>query len=130
MKREAAGIDFPRFTKYASRFTYYQRTGLGEKITNFRDLQVWQLGKQIVLSVYRITKVFPADERFGLISQMRRAAVSIPSNVAEGFNRLGNKEYRQFLYIALGSCGELETQAEVSCDLGYLSKEERDSLLE
>ena len=61
---------------------------------------------------------------------MRRAAVSIPSNVAEGFNRLGNKEYRQFLYIALGSCGELETQAEISSDLGYLSKEERDSLLE
>ena len=103
---------------------------MGDKITNFRDLQVWQLGKQIVVNVYRATKEFPADERFGLISQMRRAAVSIPSNVAEGFNRRNNKEYCQFLHIALGSCGELETQVEVSFDLGYLPQEERGRLVE
>ena len=61
---------------------------------------------------------------------MRRAAVSIPSNIAEGFNRHGNKEYRQFLYIALGSCAELETQIELSRDLGYLDEAKRDELLE
>ena len=73
------------------------------KIKNFRDLQVWKLGR----------KHFLREELYGLAAQMRRAAVSIPSNVAEGFNRRHNKEYRQFLYIALGSCAELETQIEV-----------------
>lgn len=67
---------------------------------------------------------------YGLVAQMRRAAVSIPSNIAEGFNRQHNKEYRQFLYVALGSCAELETQLEVSCDLGFLTKEGVSPLLE
>ena len=74
------------------------------KIKNFRDLEVWKLGKAICLDVYRLTKPFPKDELYGLTSQMRRGAVAIPSNVAEGFNRAHNKEYRQFLHIALGSC--------------------------
>ena len=99
-------------------------------IRNFRDLEVWQLGKKIVLRVYQITKAFPREERYGLTAQMRRAAVSIPSNIAEGFNRYNNKEYRQFLYIALGSCAELETQIELACDLGYLDATGRDQLLE
>ncbi|MDH4152843.1 MAG: four helix bundle protein [Nitrospira sp.] len=76
------------------------------KIVQFRDLKVWQLGKEIVLDVYTIRKQFPREEVYGLMAQMRRAAVSIPSNVAEGFNRIHNKEYRQFLYVALGSCAE------------------------
>jgi four helix bundle protein len=100
------------------------------KITNFRDLDVWKLGKDIVLDVYRATAVFPKDEMYGLVSQMRRASVSIPSNVAEGFNRLHNKEYRQFLYVALGSCAELETQVEIAMDLRYLGSQDRNLVLE
>ena len=65
-----------------------------EKIRNFRDLEVWKLGKVLVLPVYRVTKGFPQEELYGLVSQMRRAAVSVPSNVAEGFNRKHNAEYR------------------------------------
>ena len=103
---------------------------MGDKIRKFRDLEVWQLGKKIVVAVYQGTRNFPADERFGLTSQMRRASVSIPSNIAEGFNRYGNKEYRQFLHIALGSCAELETQIELSCELGFLKEEAAAELLE
>ena len=101
-----------------------------DKIRNFRDLEVWQLGKKIVVAIYKGTRNFPTDERFGLTAQMRRAAVSIPSNIAEGFNRFGNKEYRQFLHIALGSCAELETQIELSCELGFLKEEAAAELLE
>lgn len=100
------------------------------KIKNFRDLEVWRLGKEIVLDIYKITKSFPREELYGLAAQMCHAAVSIPSNVAEGFNRRHNKEYRQFLYISLGSCAELETQLEVSCDLKYLQPEKDSAILE
>jgi len=100
------------------------------KIKDFRDLAVWKLGKDIVVDVYRASKGFPKEEIYGLVGQLRRAAVSIPSNIAEGFNRQHNKEYRQFLYIALGSCAELETQLEVSCELGFLTKEAGSPLLE
>ena len=100
------------------------------KIMNFRDLEIWKLGKEIVLDVYRTTGPFPKDEMYGLVSQMRRASVSIPSNVAEGFNRLHNKEYRQLLYVALGSCAELETQVEIAADLGYLEGTLQDRLIE
>ena len=99
------------------------------KITNFRDLQVWQLGKEVSLDVYRATKTFPREEMYGLIAQMRRAAVSIPSNIAEGFNGKHNNEYKQFLYIALGSCAELETQTEISASLGFLSEQNKEQLL-
>ncbi len=100
------------------------------KIRNFRELDVWKLGKKIVLDVYRVTKDFPKEEMYGLVAQMRRAAVSIPSNVAEGFNREHNPEYRQLLYVALGSCAELETQIEVAHDLGFLLVGDRDEVLE
>ena len=100
------------------------------KITNFRDLEIWKLGKEIVLDVYRTTGPFPKDEMYGLVSQMRRASVSIPSNMAEGFKRLHNKEYRQLLYVALGSCAELETQVEIAADLGYLEGTLQDRLIE
>ena len=91
---------------------------------------MWKLGKGIALEVYELTKYFPKEETYGLTSQMRRAVVSIPCNVAEGFNRFHNPEYRQFLYIALGSCAELETQIEVSFDLSYISMAVRDQVLE
>ena len=100
------------------------------KIKSFRDLDVWKLGKKIVVNVYQVTKEFPKDELYGSVGQMKRAGLSIPSNVAEGFNRIHNREYRQFLYIALGSCAELETQIEIALELGYLSQINHDELLE
>lgn len=100
------------------------------KARSFRDLEVWRLGKEIVTHVYRVTAEFPREELYSLVAQMRRAAVSIPSNVAEGFNRRNNKEYRQFLFIALGSCAELETQTEVAHELKFLGTAGRDGLLE
>ena len=100
------------------------------KIRNFRDLQVWQSGKTLTMDIYKLTSLFPREELYGLVSQMRRAAVSIPVNIAEGFNRFHNKEYRQFLYIALGSCAELETQLEIACSLEYIKINDRDIVLE
>lgn len=104
--------------------------GMMAKITSFRDLDIWRLGKEIALKIYEVTRDFPKEELYGLVMQMRRAALSIPSNIAEGFARLHNREYRQFLYIALGSCAELATQIEISFDLGYLGGTTKDSLLE
>jgi len=100
------------------------------KIKNFRDLNIWKLGIEIVERVYKATKNFPKDELYGLTSQMRRCAVSIPSNIVEGFARKHNKEYKQFLYIALGSCAELETQIEISLRLRYLTQSDHKELLE
>ena len=97
---------------------------------NFKDLKVWQLGKQIAIDTYRLTRHFPHEERFGLSSQMRRCAVSIVSNIAEGFNRYHNKEYRQFLYIALGSCAELESQLEIAHALEYIAGDRHIDLFE
>jgi len=92
-----------------------------EKIINFQDLRIWQKGIEIVKDIYILTKRFPKEELYGLTSQMRRSAVSIPSNIAEGFRRYHNKEYKQFLYIALGSCAELETQIIIANELDYIS---------
>ena len=103
---------------------------MGEKIVNFRDLDVWKLGKEITVNIYRITKTFPKEELYGLTSQMRRAAVSIPSNISEGFNRYHNKEYKQHLYFALGSCAELETQVEVAYELDLLDRDSKNEILE
>lgn len=94
-----------------------------EKIQSFKQLRIWNKGIEIVESVYCLTKIFPKDEQYGLISQMRRAAVSIPSNIAEGFKRFHPKEYRQFLHITLGSAAELETEAIIAQKLGYLNDE-------
>jgi four helix bundle protein len=99
-------------------------------VRNFRDLDVWQNGRRIVIDTYKVTSRFPAEARYGLIAQMRRAAVSIPSNISEGFCRAHQREYRRFLFIAIGSCAELETQVELSTDLGFLDPEQRDILLE
>lgn len=99
------------------------------KIRDFRELNIWKLGKQIVLDTYEATRNFPKDELFELTSQMRRAAVSIPSNIAEGFNRSYTKEYQRYLFMALGSCGELETHVEIACSLAYLGVDEKEQLL-
>ena len=107
-----------------------ESAGRRTRSRNFRDLEIWKKGMEIVREVYRATGAFPRTERFGLTDQMRRSAVSIPSNVAEGFNRLHNKEYRQFLYVALGSCAELETQVEIAGDLAYIDDNRKALLLE
>ena len=101
-----------------------------DKIRNFRDLDVWQEGIEIVKDVYKAAESFPKQEVYGLTSQMQRCSVSIPSNIAEGFNRFHDKEYRQFLYIALGSCSELETQIEIAGHLKYISENGKACLLE
>ena len=93
-----------------------------------KDLIVWQRAMQLVLDVYRCTKVFPREETYGLTSQMRRAAVSIPSNIAEGKGRYSRKELTQFLLHARGSLLELETQIEIARALEYLASEEAEAL--
>ena len=101
-----------------------------EKIRNFRDLDVWKKGIEIVKDVYKNVDGFPKQEVYGLVSQMRRSSISIPSNIAEGFNRFHNKEYKHFLYIALGSCAELETQIEIAVQLDYIDEQKKAVLLE
>ena len=86
----------------------------------YKDLSVWKLGMDLVIEIYKVTMKFPKEELFGLVSQMRRAAVSIPSNIAEGSGRRNTKEYIQFLYIAKGSLLELETQMEIASRLNYI----------
>ena len=90
---------------------------------HFRELKVWQKSHALVLNLYQLTKRFPADERFGLTSQLRRAAVSVPTNIAEGTKRLGKQDYARFLNIAEGSLSETEYLLTLSCDLGYLQKQ-------
>jgi four helix bundle protein len=87
-------------------------------IQSFRDLVVWQRSIQTAVAVYRLTQNFPREETYGLTSQMRRAAVSIPSNIAEGHGRLSTGEYRQFLGVARGSNFELQTQLEIARAFG------------
>ena len=90
-----------------------------ERGFSHRDLIVWQKAMQLVSSVYRFSQSFPQDERFGLTSQMRRAAVSVPSNIAEGRSRSSRKDFAQFLHTALGSFAELETQLEIAQNLNF-----------
>lgn len=84
---------------------------------SFRDLTVWQRSMQLTLAIYRLTQQFPREETYGLTSQIRRAAVSLPSNIAEGHGRLNTNEFRQFLGIARGSNFELQTQLEIARSL-------------
>ncbi|HPN32163.1 MAG TPA: four helix bundle protein [bacterium] len=84
------------------------------------SLKIYQKSYAICLEVYELTKIYPNEELYGLVSQIRRAAVSIPSNIAEGYHRNGNKEFKQFLFIALGSTSELKTQINLSKDLKYI----------
>lgn len=94
-----------------------------KKIRNYRDLIVWQKSMALVTEVYSITRLFPKEELYGLISQIRRSAVSIPSNIAEGYGRYSTNDYIRFLQIAIGSLNEFQTQLEIGLNLGYLSKD-------
>ena len=91
---------------------------------NHKELDVWKKSMDLVEFIYKFSNSFPDSEKFGLTSQIRRAAVSIPSNIAEGAGRKSNKEFIQFLHIALGSLSELETQYIIAIRLGYLQKSE------
>lgn len=97
---------------------------------SYRELIVWQRAVDLVVEVYRITKKFPREELFVLVSQMRRAAISIPSNIAEGYARRSRKEYIQFVQTSFGSAAELETQLEISRRLDYLEIETFNKLSE
>ena len=91
----------------------------------FKDMKIWELSMTLVEDIYRKTRNFPQHELYGLSSQMRRAAISIPSNIAEGNGRAHSKEYIQFLYLARGSLMELMTQLEIAHRLNYINIEEK-----
>ena len=93
-----------------------------QSIQSHKDLRVWKESMLLVENIYKITESFLQSELYGLVSQLRRAAISIPSNISEGCGRRGNKELSRFLYIALGSLSELETQIEISVRLSYIAK--------
>jgi four helix bundle protein len=95
----------------------------------YKNLIVWQKAVKFSIKLYRITKEFPEQEKFGLISQIRRAGVSIPSNIAEGSKRSTKKDFRSFLVIASGSGAELETQLYISKELQYISEKEYNTLI-
>jgi four helix bundle protein len=95
-----------------------------EHIYSFKDLRVWKKGIEIVKEAYLLSKILPNEELYGLVSQMRRAAVSIPANIAEGFRRKFNREQKRFLGIALGSCAELETHIIIAKELKYLNEDD------
>ena len=90
-------------------------------MNSYRELVVWQRAVDLVVEVYKIIRTLPAEEKYALSDQMRRAVVSIPSNIAEGYARKAPKDYARFLVIARGSCYEVETQLTICEKLGYLS---------
>ena len=94
------------------------------KIRSFTDLYAWQKAHSLAVEIYKVTETFPSKETFGLTNQIRRAAISTPSNIAEGFSRNTNKDKRQFYSIAQGSLTELQSQLLLARDIGYLSKED------
>lgn len=100
--------------------SWYLVSSMAEKIKSFTDLIAWQEGHKLVIMVYKLTAEFPRNELFSLVDQMRRCAVSITSNIAEGFSRQGIKEKIQFYYMALGSMTELQNQLLIARDLGYI----------
>ncbi len=99
-------------------------------LKNFKELKVWQKAYKLCLEIYKITKNFPNEEKYGLSSQMRRSAVSIPSNISEGYGRRTTPDYIRSLYIAYGSNCELETQTLLSGDLAYIENEKQKTVLE
>lgn len=99
-------------------------------LNSYRDLLVWQRAMELVIETYRLSAGFPKEEQYGLTSQLRRASVSVPSNIAEGYGRASRKEYLQFLYVAQGSLKETETQIILAEMLGYASMNSTKLLLE
>jgi len=96
---------------------------------DFRKLDVWQLGRRLTKSVYKTTTAFPREETFGLRAQMRRAAISICANIAEGCGRSGDPDFARFLSIAMGSGSELECEVVLALDLEFMDKSDHDALI-
>ncbi|MDD3656626.1 MAG: four helix bundle protein [Atribacterota bacterium] len=96
---------------------------------SYKDLNIWKRSIELVNDIYKLSCSFTKEELYILTSQIRRTAISIPSNIAEGFARFHNKEYRQFLYISLGSCAELETQIIIANNLKYLEDDELSDII-
>jgi four helix bundle protein len=99
-------------------------------MSNFRNLQVWQKSMTLTTSIYFSTKNFPKEEIFGLTAQIRRSAISIPSNIAEGFGRDSNKEFLRFLNVSIASLFELQTQLEIGKNIEYLTEQEFNKIYE
>jgi len=97
---------------------------VGSGVRTHKDLEVWKRAMALARGIYELTKGFPKEEVYGLVAQMRRAAVSVPSNIAEGAARNSNKEIIQYLYVSLGSLAELDTQVVLARDLGYKHDED------
>lgn len=95
---------------------------MNNEIKSFRDLLVWQKSMALVTEIYKHTKTYPKEELYGITSQIRRSAVSVPSNIAEGYGRRSTGDYTRFLQISVGSLYELDTQLEISRNLGYLAQ--------
>ncbi len=106
----------------------FQREKMSQK--RYQELIVWQKAMELSKAIYRVTKSFPDDERFGLTSQLRRASVSVPSNIAEGQGRLTAGEFNQFLGTARGSVFEVETQVQLASDLGYIPANDAEQIIE
>jgi len=100
------------------------------RIRSFKDLEIWKRGIDIVETIYRITQPFSEKELYGLTNQLRRAAVSVPSNIAEGFSRASKKEYKHFLYVSLGSCSELITHMIISSRLKYIDNKLAEDIID
>src|SRR5690606_16216856 len=102
---------------------------IGMGSISHKDLEVWKKAIVLVSDIYRITKSFPKEEVYGITSQIRRSAVSIPSNIAEGAARQTTREFIQFLYIASGSCAELDTQLIIGMNLGYIKENQYNEII-
>jgi four helix bundle protein len=103
---------------------------MNPKIKTYRDLLVWQKSMKLVTHIYQTTKLFPKDEQYGLSAQLRRCAVSVPSNIAEGFGRNGTSEFIRFLQISISSLFEAQTQLEIALNLEYIQNEKFKVLFE
>ncbi len=94
------------------------------EIKNYTDLKIYQEGYKLVIDMYKLTRTYPKEEQYEIVSQIRRAAYSIPLNIAEGWGRKSKLEFKRFLKMSLGSCNELQVLIEISRDLGYIKEEE------
>ena len=101
-----------------------------ETIKSYKDLEVYKKGYKLTLDIYKTTRKYPAEERYEIVSQMRRCAYSIPLNIAEGWGRKSKLEFKRFLKMSLGSCNELQVLIELSKDLEYISEKEYIELLD
>ena len=129
-KQPAAGLPSSSSEKASSTSQDASSDTSEKKIKTVKELLIWQKSLVLVKQIYKITRSFPREEIYGIVSQMKRSAISIPSNIAEGFRRRHAKEFKQFLNIALGSLAELETQVLISGELAYLTPDVKNALLE